>query len=214
MYKTVLFDLDGTLTDPGEGITNSVAYALEKWGITVTDKTELYPFIGPPLSESFSKYYGFSEEESIKAVQCYRKYFSQKGLYENRVYDGIPEMLALIKEKGIKTVLATSKPEPYAVEILKHFDLYRYFDCIAGATMDESRNKKGDVIAYALNNFKITDKESTVMVGDRRQDIMGARENGIYNIGVLYGYGDYEELAAAKADIIVKSVEELTKNLL
>ncbi len=214
MYKTVLFDLDGTLTDPGEGITNSVAFALQKWGITVNDKTELYPFIGPPLSESFQKYYGFSEEDSIKAVYCYREYFSVKGLYENKVYDGVTEMLAALKELGIRIVLATSKPEPYAIEILKHFDLHRYFDCIAGATMDESRNKKDEVITYALDTFGITDKESTVMVGDRHHDILGAKKNGIDSIGVLYGYGDFEELTSAGACALVETVEALCKKIL
>ena len=152
MYKYILFDLDGTLTDPARGITNSVTYALNKFGIDVADKTELYKFIGPPLTDSFEKYYGFSSDEAITAVEYYREYFKPKGIYENEIYQGVPELLKALKENGKTVILATSKPEIFAIEILKYFKLDSYFDFVAGATLDKSRTKKGDVIAYALNS--------------------------------------------------------------
>ena len=146
MYDIILFDLDGTLTDPGEGITNSVAYALGKYGIEVTDKKELYKFIGPPLKDSFMKYYGFSEEEAIKAIEYYREYFRDTGIFENKVYEGVEDMLSTIKESGRRIILATSKPEEFAVRILQHFGLKKYFNVVAGASMDSSRSKKGIVV--------------------------------------------------------------------
>lgn len=213
MYKTVLFDLDGTLTDPGEGITNSVVYALQKFGISVTDKTVLYKFIGPPLKDSFMKYYGFSESDALLAIDYYREYFGDKGIFENSVYNGIPQLLEKIKNSGHKVLLATSKPYKYAAEILKHFDLYKYFDFVGGATMDETRNKKADVINYVLNSCDIKCLSDVIMVGDREQDITGAKQNGIDSIGVLFGYGDYDELTTAGATYIAKSVDNILKYL-
>ena len=199
MLQYILFDLDGTLTDPGLGITNSVIYALSKFGIPVSDRRELYKFIGPPLLDSFRDYYGFSPEDSIRAVQYYREYFKDYGLYENEVYDGIPQVLAELKRQGFQLVLATSKPEEYAVEILKHFHLDQYFTFAAGATMDGTRSKKADVIAYAMSHCGITDPASAIMVGDRKHDILGAAEHGLKTIGVLFGYGSKEEFEQAGA---------------
>lgn len=199
MYDFVLFDLDGTLTDPGLGITNSVMYALKKFGIEVRDRTTLYQFIGPPLRESFESFYGFSKEQSELATRYYREYFGVKGLYENEVYDGVPELLRQLKERGKPLILATSKPEAFAVEILKHFDLFRYFSFIAGATMDGARDKKADVIKYALKSCEISDPSSAVMVGDREYDVLGAKQAGLDSIGVLFGYGSEEELKKAGA---------------
>lgn len=210
-YDYLLFDLDGTLTDPGEGITNSVAYALRKQGIEVTDKKELYCFIGPPLSESFSRFYGFSMEESLKCVEYYREYYRDKGIFENLLYEGIPELLADLKAQGKIILLATSKPELFAKQILDHFDLTRYFDHICGASMDESRNKKAAVIEYALETAKIKDRTRAVMIGDREQDINGAGLNGLDSIGVLFGYGDRPELEWAGATYIAESVEDIKK---
>lgn len=210
-YSYLLFDLDGTLTDPGEGITNSVAYALKKWGIEVGDKSELYSFIGPPLSVSFAKYYGFNEEDSLKSVEYYREYFRDRGIFENKVYDGIHNLLETLKNNEKKLIVATSKPEQFAKIILDHFDLAKYFDFVAGATMDESRNKKADVIRYALETFGISDLSSTLMIGDRDQDITGAKKNGLDSLGVLYGYGDREELEGAGATYIAESVEDILK---
>jgi len=209
MYDYLLFDLDGTLTDPGEGITNSVAYALKKWGFEVSDKRELYPFIGPPLSASFKKYYGFSEEDALKCVEYYREYFRDRGIFENKVYEGIPELLETLKKSGKILVLATSKPEKFAKQILDHFDLSKYFDFVAGATMDESRNKKADVIRYALGLAQISDLSRAVMIGDRDQDIVGAKLNSIDSIGVLYGYGDLAEHTAAGAIHIAPCVKNI-----
>ena len=209
MYDIILFDLDGTLTDPGIGITNSVAHALAHWNIEVKDRAELYKFIGPPLSDSFMRYYGFSEEDAIHAIAVYREYFSVKGLYENEVYPGIPELLSALKAAGKTVVLATSKPEKFAVEILRHFGLYDYFDIIAGASMDESRNKKADVIAYAISQMKNPDLSRMIMIGDREHDILGAKQIGIDSIGVLYGYGDRAEHEAAGATYIAEKVEDI-----
>ena len=209
MYQYIFFDLDGTLTDPGIGITNSVAYALKKWNIEVAERSELYKFIGPPLEESFRKYYGFSQEDALKAVDAYREYFSVKGLYENTIFEGTESVLQKIKESGRKVVLATSKPQEFAEIILKHFHIDGYFDHVAGATMDGTRNKKADVITYALELCGNPDKKQIVMVGDREHDIHGANANGLDSIGVLCGYGDREELANAGATYITDKTEDV-----
>ncbi len=209
MYKYLLFDLDGTLTDPAEGITNSVAYALGKFGIEVEDKSTLYKFIGPPLVDAFAEYYGFSKEDSEKATAFYRETFSVKGLYENRVYDGVVDMLETLKSKGKKLIVATSKPEPFTMKILKHFDLLKYFDFVAAATFDSLRNSKDKVITYALEHLAIKDKSEVVMIGDRHHDIDGANLNGIDSIGVLWGFGSREELTVSGATNIAETIENL-----
>lgn len=214
MYQTILFDLDGTLTNPALGITNSLAYALEKFNIEVTDKKELYRFIGPPLQDSFENFYHFSKEDSLKAVDFYRDYFRHKGLYENEVYQGIPDLLERLKAQGKKLLVATSKPEEFARQILKHFDLYNNFDFIASASMDGSRRLKGDVIAHALTSAQVSDLSATIMIGDREHDIIGAKKNGLDAIGVLYGFGNREELKKAGATYIATNVEELQGRLL
>lgn len=211
MYKYILFDLDGTLTDPGIGITNSVMYALEKFGIEVKERASLYKFIGPPLLDSFQNFYGFTKEESELALKYYREYFRPKGIYENHVYDGVEDLLRELKASGKKMIVATSKPEEFAVEILKHFNLYQYFDFVGGASMDEKRVKKSDVIAYALEKGDVTDLDAVVMIGDREHDVYGAKQIGVDSIGVLYGYGDYEELKQAGADYIVERPSEILK---
>ena len=208
-FRYCLFDLDGTLTDPGTGITNSVMHALKKYGITVSDRTQLYAFIGPPLLDSFRKYYGFSEEQSREALEYYREYFRDRGIFENEVYDGIPELLSSLKDRGITVALATSKPYEFSVQILKHFELYGYFDHIGAATMDESISRKADVISILLKEMGDIDRSEVLMVGDRDQDIDGARENGLTSAGVLWGYGSREELSSAGADHLVSDPEEL-----
>ena len=212
-YDTVLFDLDGTLTDPGEGITNSVAYALRQFGIENTDRTQLYKFIGPPLKQSFMQYYGFSDQQAEEAVAQYRVYFAPKGLFENKVYPGVPQLLAQLRAKGYKLLLATSKPEGFAVQILEHFGLLEYFDVAAGATMDGSRVAKADVIAYALQKAGVTDRTRAVMVGDRLHDVEGAKAQGLACIGVLYGYGDAAELTAAGAAHLAATPAEVLQYL-
>lgn len=214
MYQYILFDLDGTLTNSELGITKSVQHALKKFGIEVEDRTVLRPFIGPPLGESFQVYYGLSKEESEQAIKYYRERFSVKGLYENEVYEGVEKMLQDLKESGKKLILATSKPEKFTILILEHFDLLKYFDFVAGATMDGSRGEKADVIRYALELSGIEDKSEVIMIGDRKFDILGAKENGLASIGVLYGFGDREELTEAGADYIVERAEDIVKVLL
>lgn len=209
MYEIILFDLDGTLTDPGIGITNSVAYALKKMGIVPPERYELYKFIGPPLAESFSKYYSLSESDCEKAITEYRVYFKDKGIFENTVYFGVHNMLESLKNNGKKIILATSKPEEFAIRILKHFSLFEYFDSVFGASMDGKISQKGDVIKYALEKADIKDSSKCVMIGDRKYDIIGAKMNNIDSIGVLYGYGNFDELTNAGATYIAEKVEDI-----
>lgn len=211
MIEYVFFDLDGTLTDAGEGITNSVAYSLKKNGIEPPPRSELFKFVGPPLVDSFMKYYGFSHDGAKKAVEDYREYFRDRGIFENSVYDGITELLETLKKEGKKIVLATSKPEHFAKIVLSHFELDKYFYFTAGALMDETRTKKGDVIRYALENCGFPDTNRVIMVGDRSHDIIGAKENGIRSIGVLYGYGSRDELTGIGADFIAKTPKDIEK---
>ena len=212
--KTILFDLDGTITDPKVGITKSVAFALKSFGINITNLDDLCKFIGPPLKDSFCKYYGFNESNTDIAITKYREYFSEKGLFENVEYSGIKEMLRKLSEQGKTLIIATSKPTVFAVQILEHFDLIKYFKFVAGSELDGSRSKKSEVISYALSQNNITDLSSIIMIGDREHDIIGAKEVGIKSIGVLYGYGDIKELEKAKADYIVANVKELQSYLL
>lgn len=210
--KTVLFDLDGTLTDPALGITNSVSYALKHYGIE-EEYQNLLRFIGPPLIDSFRDYYGFDQVQAEEAVVYYREYFSDKGLFENVVYPGIEELLQQLRKEGYILAVATSKPEVFANKILDHFNLSQYFTKICGATMDSSRSKKGDVIAYALKQLEVTESNSTIMVGDRQHDIVGAHQNQLKAIGVLYGYGDLAEMKEYQADFIARDIKELNEIL-
>jgi phosphoglycolate phosphatase len=212
-YEYILFDLDGTLTNPAVGITNSVMYALEKYGIKVNERSELYKFIGPPLMESFEVYYGFSEDEAKMAVEYYREYYKEKGIYENLVYDGFEDLLRKLKETGMTLIVATSKPEVFAKQILEHFDLAKYFAYIAGSNLDGTRVKKAEVIKYALDSCRIIDLSKVIMIGDREHDIIGAKTVGIKSIGVLFGYGDRNELENAGADFIAETVSDIEKIL-
>ncbi len=213
-YQVILFDLDGTITDPGLGITNSVAYALEKYGIAVEDRRALYTFIGPPLRDSFRRYYSFTAKQAEDAVAKYREYYRDTGIFECTVYDGMAELLAQLKQAEKRLIVATSKPEEFAVRILEHFELARYFDRIAGATMDASRGTKSQVIAYALEQERIFDPSQVVMVGDREYDILGAKEFDIDGIGVSFGYGSREELEQAGAVAVAEDMEALSRLLL
>ena len=210
----ILFDLDGTLTDPAIGITNAVMHALKKYGIAVSDRKELYKFIGPPLWDSFEKYCGFSKEEANTAVEYYREYYRDKGMFENRVYDGCEDLLKELKDNGKILIVATSKPEVFAEQILEHFGIAKYFTFIAGSTLDGSRVKKGDVIRYALESCNIIDGSQAIMIGDREHDIIGAKETGLISIGVLFGYGSRAELEEAGADFIVSTIEDIGKVIL
>ena len=212
-YRTLLFDLDGTLTDPGVGITTSVAYALACFGITPPPREQLYPFIGPPLHESFQRFYGFSEEQSFEAVERYRDYYRERGIWQNQLYPGIDTLLAALREAGYTLALATSKPEIFARQILDHFSLAQYFSFVAGSNLDGTRTKKGEVIAYA-RKLSGAQPDESLMIGDREHDVLGAREQGLRCIGVLYGYGSREELLAAGAWQLAAQVEDLGKLLL
>lgn len=208
-FEYILFDLDGTITDSGEGITKSVQYALKHFGITEDNLSDLNKFIGPPLKDSFKRFYNFDDEKAEMGLIKYREYYAEKGIYENSLYEGIVEVFEALKKKDKKIILATSKPEVYANEILKYFKVDNYFTFTAGADFEETRVNKGDVIKYALNEAKISDLSKVVMVGDREHDIIGAKENNIKSIGVLYGYGDVIELTQARADYIVKDTSQL-----
>ncbi len=211
MYKWILFDLDGTLTDSGEGIINSAVYALKKYNIDTKDRSELKKFIGPPLHDSFKMFYGFSEEESIQAVKYFREYYSEKGIFENRLYGGIAETLEEIKKSGRKIALATSKAEKFALRVLEHFDIEKYFDFIAGSIMDGRRSSKAEIISFVLNNCAVQDLSQAVMIGDREHDIYGAENAGIDSIGVLYGYGSKDELISAGADFLAETPAGILK---
>lgn len=213
MYRYILFDLDGTLTDPKEGICKSVQYALHSMGIEEADLDKLEPFIGPPLIDSFMQFYKMKREDAEKAVVAYRERFSAVGLYENKVYKEIPELLAECKAQGMKIAVASSKPEIYVNKILKHFDLAKYFDVVVGSELDGRKTKKEEVVAEALKKLKC-DKKQTVMIGDRCFDIEGAKAQGIASIGVEYGYAAKGELKKSGADYIAKNVKQLKKILL
>lgn len=210
----ILFDLDGTLTDSFLGITQSVQYALRYFGIDVEDLNELRRFIGPPLDQSFQEYYGLSEEDSKLAIKKYRERYSDTGIFENELYEGIRDLLEELVEHGRVVLMATSKPENYARRISDFFDITQYFTQICGSEMDGKRQDKAEVIEYALSNQGVTDYSSVIMVGDRKHDIIGAQKNKIDSIGVLYGYGGVHELKEAGANYIVESVSELKQLLI
>lgn len=209
MREYFLFDLDGTLTDPGVGITRSVSYALEHFGIETGDLSELYPYIGPPLRYSFAEFHGIPESQLETALELYRERFSKLGIFENEPYAGIAELLAELKRHGAKIMLATSKPEEFASEILRHFKLDAYFDFVGGNTLDEARPEKADVIEHVMQQNPGITRENSIMIGDRSYDILGAHKLGLEAVGVLYGYGSRQELEACGAEYIAESVEDL-----
>lgn len=214
MKKYILFDLDGTLTNPKEGITKSIQYALKHMGIEVEDLDSLSIFIGPPLRNGFREYWNFNEDEITQALIKYREYFSVTGIFENEVYPGIEEMLQNLVQNGKQLIVATSKPEVFAKQIMEHFDLAKYFMDVCGSSLDASRERKGDVIRYALEKNHITDLEQVVMIGDREHDIIGANENNIDSIGLLYGFGDRKELEEAGAGKVAETVKDLENIIL
>ena len=203
-YSIAVFDLDGTITDSGTGIMNAIRYAIEKKFAEPPEKV-MRSFIGPPLREQFQSVFGLDESESREMVELYRVYYEDRGIFENRVFDGVPEMLETLKNKGVTVLMATSKPEKYAKVIAEHFGLLRYFDFIGGACMDGTRTAKDEVIGYVIEACGISEEErkQAVMIGDRRHDILGAKKTGLHSMGVLYGYGSREELEEAGAEEIV-----------
>lgn len=214
MYEIILFDLDGTLTESGLGIVNSILFALGKMGIHESNKEKLKKFIGPPLVESFMRYYNLTEENAKRAVSFCQEYLKNKGIYEAPLYDGIKEVLEELESSGKTLFVATSKPEVFARQILKYLQVDIYFADIVGSNIDGSKVKKEEIISYLLEKNKIADKSQVVMVGDREHDIWGAKKVGIDSVGVLYGYGDYQELKAAGATHIIdcpKDLEDIIK---
>ncbi len=215
MIRTIyLFDLDGTLTDPQEGITKSIRYALDAFGIQEEDASKLMRFIGPPIRDAFREYYDFTEEEAEQAVAKFREYFSVKGIFENVPYDGVVQALKRLKEEGLTLAIATSKATVYAKQIAEHFEFAQYFDFIAGCEMDGTRSRKSEVIQYALDAVDPKRQRPVVMIGDREHDVIGAKEMGIDGVGVTWGYGSRKELQEAGAKWIVDTAEELVDLLL
>ena len=238
MLKKILFDLDGTLTNPKTGITKSVQYALAHFGIE-EEADNLTQFIGPPLIDSFMNFYGFSLEQAREGVTAYREYFAPKGIFENDVYPGVPEMLAALKEKGAILAVASSKPELFVEQILEHFDLAKYFDVVVGSLLNETRTSKEEVLEEALRQLGVMstdnlrqvgytkkdndivatmeddDKKATIaMVGDRKFDITGAKVHGLTAVGVSFGFAEPGELEAEEPDFIAETVEQLKDYLL
>lgn len=215
-YDILLFDLDGTLLDTGKGITASVRYAIKKQHILIKDETELYRFIGPPLIESFMTFYEMSRENAERALIDYRTCYFGGAMYENKPYDGMTETLERLQKAGKTLMVATSKPEPLAEKILEYHDMKSYFSFIVGAKMDETRTTKAEVIEYLLreNGFDSAEKEKTLMIGDRKYDVIGANAVAIDCMGVLYGYGDKKELLDAGAACIVRTPTEIADVIL
>ena len=209
-YKYIIFDLDGTITDPKVGITKSIDYALRHFGIETSNLDSLCKYIGPPLMEAFQEDYDFSEGKAKSAVSKYREYFNVTGIYENIVYAGVEEMLQNLRDKQKKLMIATSKPTDFATRILEHFNLIQYFDFVAGSEMDGRRSNKADVIRFVIEENQILDISEAIMIGDRKHDIIGAKVTGIDSVGVLYGYGDKDELTQAGADYILETVEDIS----
>lgn len=208
----LLFDLDGTLTDSTEGILNCLRYALERMGFEYPEDTNR--FLGPPLYFSFAEFCGMNGEQVQEAVRIFRERYSVTGLFENRVYEGIPEMLDRLKKSGKRLMVATSKPEVYAVRIFDRFGLSQFFEIVGGADINGTRNNKDEVIEYVLARADAADRSRVLMIGDRRQDVDGAHSTGIECMGILWGFGSAEELTEAGADYIARTPQEAADMLL
>lgn len=214
MFEYLLFDLDGTLTDPGEGITKSIQYSLSAMGIEEQNLSKLTAFIGPPLRESFVNFYGVTEEEAEQCVEKYRERYTPIGIFENKIYFGIEDMLKECKAAGKKLAVASSKPTIMVNRVLEHFKIIQYFDIIVGSELNGIRSKKEEVVEEVLrliqlDNSKEVSKEQIVMIGDRKFDIEGAKAFHLASVGVRYGYEEEGELEAAGADYLVDTVAEL-----
>lgn len=215
MYQNLLFDLDGTLTNPKEGITRSVQHALRHFGIEVADPDTLTPYIGPPLIPSFMEFHGLTQEQALEALQVYRQRFSTVGLFENEVLDGVPEMLRALKQNGRFVAVASSKPEPYVIRILEHFDLLQYFDEVVGASMDEKRSAKKDIIEEALRRMgKAPGDRDILMIGDRMHDVEGAQLCRLDSLGIYTGFAPEGELEEAGATYVFHTIRDMADFLL
>lgn len=211
--KYVLFDLDGTLIDSGKGIISSVKYALTKYGIKEDNIDRLKSFVGPPLKTQFQKCYNVSEAESTKLVKLFREYYVPTGIWQNKVYDGIIDLLKILKQHDKQIMMATCKPEKFAKEIAKQDKIIDYFDFIGGSLMDEKRTTKAEVLQYVLDSNNIKNIDEVIMIGDTKYDIIGAKQFNMTTIGVTYGYGSEDELREIGADYIVNSPAELLTKL-
>lgn len=211
-YNHILFDLDGTLTDPQEGIINSVQYALKRFGVQ-RENHELLYFIGPPLHKSFEEIFG-TEKKAFEAVDVYREYYTVKGIFENKLYEGISELLEELNRNNKTLHVATSKPTKFAEQILYHFNIHNHFKIIMGSNMDGSRTEKQEVIQEILNQLTHVNPNEFVMIGDRKYDVIGAKQHGINSISVAYGYGTLEEIKNAEPSYIAETVSDLKKLLL
>jgi len=210
-FDYIFFDLDGTLTDSQEGILNSFRTVFKYYGLEVPSYETLCTFIGPPLIDTMKSSFGFTLEQAKESVDVFQAYYKKQGYAENRVFDGIPELLAELKKAGKKLVVATSKPEVTAKMIIKHFDLEKYFEAVCGSCEDESRSSKAEVILYAMETCSITNPSKILMIGDRKFDVIGAHSTGLKCAGVLFGYGTEQELTAAGADYIAKTPADVLK---
>jgi len=213
-YDTIAFDLDGTLTNPERGLIASFVYALGKMGVDYGEKAELKRFIGPPIYEEWQRCFGFTPEESAKALLIFREYYSVYGWWDNEIYPGVKEMLERLKRAGKKIILATSKPEIFAKKVLDLFDISKYFDFIGGAATDKTRDKKSEVLEYSLHGVGVYDHSRAILVGDRIYDAEGAKLCGIDSLGVLYGHGSESEVRSADFTYIVNNVDDIADLLI
>ncbi len=213
-YDIIAFDLDGTLTNPERGLVASFVYALGKMGVDYGEKAELKRFIGPPIYEEWQRCFGFTPEESTKALLIFREYYSVYGWWDNEIYPGVKEMLEKLKCAGKKIILATSKPEIFAKKILELFDISKYFDFIGGAATDKTRDKKSEVLEYSLQSIGAKDLSQAILVGDRIYDAEGAKICGIDSLGVLYGHGSEEEVRSGGFTLVANTVEEIADILI
>ncbi len=210
MIRNILFDLDGTLTDSKEGIIKSAQYALEKLGIEPPAFSEMFWVIGPPIRQSFSEKFSLDEETAFRGLKFYQERFGDVGYLENEVYEGVPEMLKILKDKGYRLFITTSKPTVYTEAILKHFGLYDLFEFVSGSNLDGTRGTKAEVIRTVMDKHGLKESE-TVIIGDRKHDIIGGKETGIFTIGVRYGYADKGELESAGADWIANTPMDIVR---
>ncbi len=213
-YDVILFDLDGTLTNPERGLVEGFVYAFKKLGISYGEKESLKCFIGPPLHEEWQRVFGFTPEESANAIKIFREYYDVFGWWDNIPYEGIHSMLSELKKRGKTLAVATSKPEDTAKRVLNLFDLAKYFDFIGGALRSTARDKKSDVINYVLNSLGAHDKANVVLVGDRKFDAEGAAASGIDSVGVLWGHGSREEILSSGFVTWVETPAELIEILI
>jgi len=211
--RNILFDLDGTIIDPKEGIINSIIYSLDKMGLEEKETEQLRKFIGPPLVDSYIKYYNLNIEQANKAVSFYREYYSKKGIYQNGLYDNVKEMLLELKDLGYNLFIATSKPTFFAGKIIDFYGINHLFEEVIGSNLDNTRKDKFEIIKFILHKYNL-EKSQTIMIGDTKFDIVGAKKNNIKAIGVTYGYGTQRELEKEEAEFIIENIKELNTLIL